>query len=289
MKHYLRNRLYRVTARGVRTRTGFTLIELLVVIAIIAILAAMLLPALGKAKVRAQGIQCMSNLKQLQLGWFMYSGDNDDRLIPTVGQGPLQVSFLPNPITDRGNPGNQWIYGDMSIPFASINSELLKVGLIFPYTPNIALFKCPADRRTALFLTSGGGPSTVRSMSMNGYLNPIGGNADPLNRAYRVFKKQSALGTIGAANTWVMIDENPWSINDGWFCVNPDPAATEWIDMPATYHNNAGGLSFADGHGEIKKWRDQGLVNYRDPTGGRLTAQAGVGDLYWLGQRSSIK
>jgi prepilin-type processing-associated H-X9-DG protein len=124
---------------------------------------------------------------------------------------------------------------------------------------------------------------------MNAYMNPIGGNQAPLNGAYKIFKKQSDLSGIGPSKTWVTIDENPWSINDGWFCVDPDPAATQFIDMPATYHNNAGGLSFADGHAEIKRWRDQGLINYRDPAGARLNAQIAVGDLYWLGQRTSIK
>src|SRR3954464_6204541 len=92
---------------------GFTLIELLVVIAIIAILAAMLLPALTRAKVRAQRIQCLNNLKQLSLGWFNYSSDNNDQLLPTVGQGALQVITTANPYCQPGNPGNQWIYGDI--------------------------------------------------------------------------------------------------------------------------------------------------------------------------------
>src|SRR6266436_2405217 len=148
-------------------RRGFTLIELLVVIAIIAILAALLLPALAHAKVRAQRIQCISNLKQLALGWYMYSGDNNDRIVPTVGLGGLQVITSGNVFTQPGNPANQWIYGDMSKYPADINDDLLRVGLMFPYAPSIAIYKCPADRKQT------NGVPTVRSMSMNAYMNPL--------------------------------------------------------------------------------------------------------------------
>jgi prepilin-type N-terminal cleavage/methylation domain-containing protein len=271
---------------------GFTLIELLVVIAIIAILAAMLLPALAKAKVRAHRIQCLSNLKQLALGWFMYSGDNNDQLLPTVGQGALQVQLASNPYCQPSNPGNQWIYGDVSVFPAAINTDLIKVGLIFPYVPNLAVFKCPADKKTAVT-----GQPTVRSMSMNAYMNPLNSGAPPmpaptppgpLNPAYRMFKKQSDLARLGPANTWILIDENPVSINDGWFCVDPSPTASNWIDKPATYHSRAGGLSYGDGHGEIKVWKDQNLINYVGPPLTGLAAQPGVGDLQWLGLRTSI-
>jgi prepilin-type processing-associated H-X9-DG protein len=221
----------------------------------------------------------------------MYSDDNNGKIMPTVGQGGLQVTTLPNPYTDPGNIENQWVYGDMTSTAASVNSTLIKLGLLYSYAPNIALFKCPADTRTTLFLgPQAGVPDlpTVRSMSMNGYLAPIvdgiqHGTA-PLNQNYRIFRKQVDLTVMGAANCFVVLDENPWSINDGWFCTDN----TSWVDKPATYHNNACGFSFADGHSEIHKWRDGNLIGFHGPYGAAAQAQQGIGDVDWLLQHSSV-
>ncbi|HWD90773.1 MAG TPA: hypothetical protein VG938_00350 [Verrucomicrobiae bacterium] len=279
-----------------QTDGAFTFVELIVVIATLGLLAAMLLPALAKTGGKTQASQCLNNLRQLQHGWLVYSMDNNDRIIPTVGQGALQVGLLPNPYTDPGNPENQWIYGSVTTPTTALNVELLKLGLIFPYAPNVAFFKCPADPRTAFF----GGivppgvqdAPTVRSISMNGYMSPIVDQIHtttaPLNQSYRIFRKQSDIAAMGAANCWVMLDENPWTINDGWFCADPSPAASTWVDKPATYHNNACGMSFADGHTEIHKWKDANLITFQGPLNTSIPAQPGAGDLTWLGQRTSI-
>jgi prepilin-type processing-associated H-X9-DG protein len=165
---------------------------------------------------------------------------------------------------------------------------------MYTYAPNIQLFKCPADRRTAFFgLSVPPGATdkpTVRSMSMNGYLAPIVdsimASTAPLNANYRIFRKQADLIPMGAANCFIVLDENPWSINDGWFC--SDNASQSWVDKPATYHNGAGGLSFADGHSEIHKWRDSNLINFLGPYGAAAPAQPGIGDIDWLMQHSSV-
>jgi prepilin-type processing-associated H-X9-DG protein len=275
---------------------AFTFVELLVVIATLGLLTVMLLPALAKTGPNTQAFQCLNNLRQIQHGWIIYSTDNNDRLVPNVGQGPLQVDLLPNPYMDPGNPENQWIYGDMQNVSAAANVTLLELGLIFPYTPNVALFKCPADPRTVFFGKTvpqgAANVPTVRSISMNGYMSPIVDkimtSTEPLDQSYRIFRKQSDLAVMGAANCWVMLDENPWSINDGWFCADPSPYPGGWVDKPATYHNNACGLSFADGHTELHKWRDANLINFNGPLNTGVPAQPGVGDINWLGQRTSI-
>ncbi len=246
-------RVIRSSTPGTPRAGGFTLIELLVVIAIIAILASMLLPALAKAKTKAHGVQCLSNQKQLTLAWILYAGDHEDRLVW-------------NDLTDAGSG---WVRGRLDYnPSNPHNTNWANLrdpeyAKLAPYTQAVGIYKCPADKS---YITSGGQRfPRVRSLSLSQAMNSRNDWLGFLTqKEYIVFRTLNDINAMGHSQAYVFIDEHPDSINFGDFAVAMNdgvaPTRIHIIDYPASHHNRAGGLSFADGHAEIHKWHDARTV-----------------------------
>ena len=252
------NRLESTAGHGRRRRAArgaaFTLIELLVVIAIIAILAALLLPALSKAKEQAQGTKCLSNLKQLTTGWFMYNGDNKDNLMVNGDE-----NYEPTILDLTENP--QWCPGRED-ELGVCTNLFIKAGLLYPYVNSLAVYICPADNTDVLNNYVQTSTLKTRSVSMNGWISPAPPSVQDLGptNGCIIYYKAGDLNVPGASKIWLLLDENPWSINDAFFAISPQD--TRWGDHPGSYHNHACGMSFCDGHAVIHKWIDPSVYNY---------------------------
>jgi prepilin-type N-terminal cleavage/methylation domain-containing protein/prepilin-type processing-associated H-X9-DG protein len=256
-----------------RLRGGFTLIELLVVIAIIAILAAMLLPALGHAKDQSLGIQCMSNQRQMGLGWRSYALDNKENVV-LASLDPENNLHL-----------NAYVWTKQEMTYADDPQNYdpsvdIEIGPLYPYIKNYQVYRCPSDTSTIAHATNGTVVQLprVRTISMNFFFGGFGGqNAaegdgdSGWGASYPIYMKTSDLvagQSPGPSDTWVFIDERQDCINWGNYLTDmtgdtkPDGTGGDQLrygfneDMPGMYHNLSAGFSFADGHAAIQHWLD---------------------------------
>jgi prepilin-type N-terminal cleavage/methylation domain-containing protein/prepilin-type processing-associated H-X9-DG protein len=286
--------------------TGFTLIELLVVIAIIAILAAMLLPVSARARGKAQGIQCLNNLKQLSLAWHMYADDSRGRITFASPD-----SSTPNPTKDR----YVWLTG--YVDFTPANPSNWNVDLdikqspLWVYCGNAGVWKCPGDHS---MIKPNSGPfagQTVprirSSICMQVWMGGMAGGMIFNNAGFgpglstppwRVYSKLSDLTDPGPARTLLFLDEREDYVvyANFWIDMQGYPNAPGLLqtsgDMPAAYHNGSGSTSFADGHCEAKRWTDPRTVppllqGQLIPDSQRVVASPGNRDLQWLQERAT--
>ena len=263
---------------------AFTLIELLVVIAIIAILAALLLPALAGAKFQAYRIQCVSNEKQLIIAWTIYSGDNNELLVANGGDD-----------TATSTQAHLWVYGgDHVSPSTQTNSIYLTgpgYALFAKSITSALIYKCPADRSAwPLWNSTAVHVTDARSYAMNCYLGTAGNVVQPinLNSNFKVYTKTSQFGTDSPVNRFVFTDVNPASICTPGFGV--DMNLQTWVHLPSALHRQRGVQAFADGHAEAHRWMD-GRTTMQSANGAAYiphnTSSPNNADLNWIAERTT--
>ena len=276
--------VHRSGPRPSQDARGFTLIELLVVIAVIAILAAMLLPALAKSKTKAQGIYCMNNLRQMMLGWRTYSDDFEDLLL--AGRADPAVT---------AQRRVAWVTGRMSYNAANRSAWDPELDIarspLGPYVGNsFSIWKCPADK--SMVTVGNSKLPRVRSNSMSQVFDS--GSWLPVSQ-WRNYGKYTHI--VNPTLTWVLGDEHQDSINDAAMAVimaRPDATTAQIIDFPASYHNGACGFSYADGHSEIHKWLGSRIRNMNRTTftdsmaNSPVSAGDSVRDIIWWSENTTV-
>lgn len=274
---------------------GFTLIELLTVIAIISLLAALLLPVMAKAKSKAQQIQCLNNMRNLGMGWVMYSDDNAGKLVPhfaggsDTGKIPYTASWVGGWMNFGTDLGDNKM-DNVEVALLLGGTDRPYCGFLGDYVKNPAVFKCPGDK--SQINVFGRLHNRIRSISMNYYMNARPPDSvlfrGPNSQIFRNFAS-----IVEPAKRFVLIDEREDSINDGTFEMDPEDLInghTTIVDYPASYHHEGGGLNFADGHSEIKTWRDP---RTKPPLkSGTLiplmVSSAGNQDIEWIKERTTV-
>lgn len=276
------------TQSGYVGRNAFTLVELLIVIALIAVLAAMLLPALNRAKEKAQGMQCVSNVRQLAFGWFLYSDDFNGRLAYNLGgkAGGKDPAMKTNA---------NWVNNNLTWELDSDNTNtatLTEAGLGSYVSKNAHIYRCPADRVLSADQRNAGWSQRVRSYSMNamvgnaGELSIHGTNSN--NPSYVQFFRMTDIPH--PADIFVFVEEHPDSINDGYF-LNVF-YKNHWNDLPASYHGGAAAFAFADGHAQLHRWARASTRQPLQADGVEfpvLLQANDTTDLNWVMERTSVK
>ncbi len=244
-------------------RAAFTLIELLVVIAIIAILASMLLPALSKGKMKATGAACLNNQKQLPLAFMLYAGDHDDRMVPNAAGGGYWPGAMDTAGAVLGPPPN--FTGLSSAVTLDYVQRGLAAGLMFRYANNVSAYHCPGDKRASR--TPGAGWGYDSYSKANGMNGGAWGTQSPYLRMVEIPQPSDSL---------VFLEESdPRGYNWGTWVLDALPDAPGWVDPFAVYHSAASSLAYADGHSEMRRWQDPGVLAAATASGN------GIASFYW--------